>query len=99
LLVAERVGAGDQVNLFVRNDGGPSVRYFQAVGIQSNFTVLATSSSPGTDFAFTVTGLDANTDYKFKAMFYASGTKNGQPNEVAGQRSASVYVIANSNTL
>lgn len=100
-LVAERSLAGTTVTLKVTNSdlGNTGVRYWQAEGIQSNFVFLDNSSSPGTDFEITGIGVNAGTDYKFKATFTINGTINGNPVEVVGIRCAPVYVIAPTNTV
>ncbi len=97
-LVARRSIFGTEVTLNVRNTGAPEVRYYRGAGVQVNFTAL-TDVPPPSDYDYEDTAVDADTDYKYKAAFVASGTRNGSPHEVVGQRSASVYVIADTSTL
>jgi hypothetical protein len=97
-LVAVRSIPGTQVTLNVRNTGAPEVRYYRGTGVQVNFSLLS-DVAPASDYQLVDSPVSANTDYKYKAAFVASGTRNGSPHEVVGQRSASVYVIANSSTL
>jgi hypothetical protein len=63
-----------------------------------NFTVLTTVTAPS-DYDHEDTVVDADTDYKYKASFIATGTRNGSPHTVEGQRSTARYVIAESSTL
>lgn len=98
-LVAKRDPAdATLINLNVRNTGAPEVRYYSGAGLQVNFSVLA-DQGPTNDYQLVDDPVDADTDYKYKAAFVSSGTRNGSPHEVVGQRSASVYVIADSSTL
>lgn len=98
-LVASRdPGDATLIYLNVRNTGAPEVRYYRGAGVQVNFTVLA-DQGPTSDYQLVDDPVDADTDYKYKAAFVASGTRNGSPHEVVGQRSASVYVIADTSTL
>jgi hypothetical protein len=97
-LVARRSIMGTEVTLNVRNTGAPEVRYYRGAGVQVNFTAL-TDATPPADYDYEDTTVDADTDYKYKAAFISSGTRNGSPHEVVGQRSASVYAISDSSTL
>ena len=97
-LVAERSMAGTEVQLNVRNNGAPEVRYYKATEVLSNFTALI-DVGPASDYDHEDTAVDADVDYKYKAAFVSAGTRNGNPYEVVGQRSASVYVIADTSTL
>ena len=98
-LVAARDPFDDTlINLSVTNTGGPEVRYWRADDVQANFTSLA-DQGPTNDYGYVDDPVDGDTNYKYKAAFISSGTRNGSPHEVVGQRSASVYVIADSSTL
>jgi hypothetical protein len=97
-LVAERSTFGTEVTLNVTNTGGPEARYWRSDEVMGNFASLA-DVGPASDYDYEDTTVDADTNYKYKAAFVSSGTRNGSPHEVVGQRSASVYVIADSSTL
>jgi hypothetical protein len=97
-LVAERSLLGTEIQLNVTNTGGPEVRYLRAGDVLGNFTVVD-DVGPASDYGYLDDPVDGDTNYKYKAAFISSGTRNGSPREVVGQRSASVYVIADSSTL
>jgi hypothetical protein len=98
-LVAERDLFDDTlIGLTVTNTGGPEVRYWRADEVMGNFVFLS-DVGPASDYLNVDDPVDGDTNYKYKAAFISSGTRNGSPREVVGQRSASVYVIADSSTL
>lgn len=98
-LVAERDPFDDTlIALTVTNTGGPEVRYWRADEVMGNFVFLG-DAGPSGDYLNVDDPVDGDTNYKYKAAFISSGTRNGSPREVVGQRSASVYVIADSSTL
>jgi hypothetical protein len=98
-LVAERDLFDDTlIGLTVTNTGGPEVRYWRADEVMGNFVFLS-DVGPAGDYLNVDDPVDGDTNYKYKAAFISSGTRNGSPREVVGQRSASVYVIADSSTL
>jgi hypothetical protein len=98
-LVAERDPFDDTlIALTVTNTGGPEVRYWRADEVMGNFVFLS-DVGPASDYLNVDDPVDGDTNYKYKAAFISSGTRNGSPREVVGQRSASVYVIADSSTL
>ena len=98
-LVAERDPSdATLIGLNVTNTGGPEVRYWRSDEVMGNFAFLV-DVGPASDYDYEDTTVDADTNYKYKAAFVSAGTRNGSPHEVVGQRSASVYVIADSSTL
>jgi hypothetical protein len=97
-IVAERDISGTEITLNTLNTGAPEVRYFKAVGVLGNFTVLA-DATPASNYEYEDDPVDADEDYKYKGAFVASGTINGVAVEVVGQRSPARYVIAESSTL
>jgi hypothetical protein len=81
-----------------RNTGAPEVRYYKAETVLGNFATLV-DIGPLSNYGYEDTAIDADTDYKYKGAFVASGTINGVATEVVGQRSTARYVIATSSTL
>ena len=92
---AERDADPTLISIDCDNLGASDIRIYRGVGVQSNFTVLTTAS--------TVPQIDdpvvATTDYKYKASFVVTGTRNGIARTVEGQRSPARYVIAENSTV
>jgi hypothetical protein len=77
------------------NLAGTDIRIYRADAVVANFSVLTTASTvPQVDDP-----VDEFIDYKYKASFITTGTRNGSPRTVEGQRSSARYVIADDSTL
>jgi len=95
---ASRAISGTEIQLNTLNTGAPEVRYYKAETVLGNFATLV-DIGPSSNYGYEDTAVDADTDYKYKGAFVASGTINGVATEVVGQRSTARYVIATSSTL
>jgi hypothetical protein len=95
-IVAER--ASGAVDLNVANGGSTDVKYYRAETVLGNFTSLATVDFDP-DYYYEDVTADDDIDYKYKASFIVTGTRNGSPRTVEGQRSTARYVIAVDSTL
>lgn len=87
-LVVARVSQ-TSVSIDVDNIGSQTARVYIATGVQGNFAQygdLTTAGLPDTD---TVTA----GDFKYKASFIVSGTRNGSPHTVEGRKCSPRYAI------
>jgi hypothetical protein len=97
-IVAERNISGTEVRLNITNGGSTDAKYYRAETVLGNFASLVTVTPPS-DYDHEDTTVDEFTDYKYKASFITTGTRNGSPRTVEGQRSTARYVIAVDSTL
>jgi hypothetical protein len=97
-IVAERSLAGTEVQLNITNGGATDAKYYRAETVLGNFSSLITVN-PASDYDHEDTTVDEFIDYKYKASFIVTGTRNGSPRTVEGQRSSARYVIADDSTL
>jgi hypothetical protein len=97
-IVAKRSLGGTEITLNTFNMEAPEVRYYKATGVLGNFSVLV-DVPPPSNYDHEDTSVDEFTDYKYKASFVATGTRNGGSRTVEGQRSSARYVIADDSTL
>jgi hypothetical protein len=95
-IVAER--ASGAVDLNVANGGSTDVKYYRAETVLGNFSSLATVDFDP-DYYYEDVTADEDIDYKYKASFIVTGTRNGIAHTVEGQRSTARYVIAEDSTL
>jgi hypothetical protein len=97
-IIAERTLAGTEVQLNITNGGVTDAKYYRAETVLGNFSALVTAT-PASDYDHEDTTVDEFIDYKYKASFIVTGTRNGSPRTVEGQRSTARYVIAEDSTL
>jgi hypothetical protein len=97
-IVAERNISGTEVRLNITNGGVTDAKYYRAETVLGNFSALVTAT-PASDYDHEDTTVDEFIDYKYKASFIVTGTRNGSPRTVEGQRSTARYVIAEDSTL
>lgn len=99
-LVAARITPQTQVDLDVSNIGPQTVKIYRATGILANFAALTpTAEFTDATLPHSDTGLDATLDYKYKASFIVTGTRNGSPRTVEGPKCAARYAIADNSTV
>ena len=92
---AERDVDPTLISIDCDNLAGTDIRIYRADAVVANFSILTTVSTvPQVDDP-----VDADVDYKYKASFIVTGTRNGSPHTVEGQRSTARYVIAEDSTL
>lgn len=87
--------AVNTVTIDVANIDADTVRVYKATGVVGNFALLGTYNSG------TLPATDAVTagDFKYKASFFVSGTRNGGAHTVEGGKSFPRYAIDENSTL
>lgn len=91
-IVATRDSAGTTINVSaVGSSVHPNFRLYRASDHRSTFSVTSNT----TTLPYTDSGLDASLNYKYKATYVATGTKDGSPYVEQSQSSRPAYTVGN----